>query len=289
MSFWNIRFRRRRSGSRRNVSKRAGRAGRSQFARSRTPVRARRPFWRWTRRVVWLAVLGVGAWGTLLAYHEVAPLAAEWFEIRHVSVTGASQVDRDEIIERMKLRSGETLLSLDADRVANRLKSHVWIKDATVSRVPLHSVAVRVTERQPVAILKTSSLNLLLDEEGHVLSVLKQVDDLELPMILGINPRRVMHGEAQSRQAVQAGIEVASLMEQVFPGRPEVNAGNPSNVIASLRGLRFQFGAPPFEKKWNLYRRIRPALRGTAAPGAAALGTEIDLRYPSKVIVRERG
>ena len=78
-------------------------------------------------------------------------------------------------------------------------------------------------------------------------------------------------------------------MEQVFPGRPEVNAANLSNVIASVRGVHFQFGAPPFEKKWNLYRRIRPALRGTAASDAAAAGTEIDLRYPSKVIVRERG
>ena len=239
--------------------------------------------------MVSLTVVGIGVWGTVVAYHEVAPLAAEWFEIRHVSVTGASQVERSEVIKLMKLRADETLLSLDADRVVKRLKSHVWIKDATVSRVPPHSVAVRVTEREPVAILKASSLNLLLDEEGRVLSVLKRVNDLDLPMIFGVNPRRVIRGEAGSRQAVQAGIEVASLMEQTFPGRPEVNAANPSNVIASVRGVRFQLGAPPFEKKWNLYRRIRPALRRTAASDAAASRTEIDLRFPRKVIVRERG
>ncbi len=239
--------------------------------------------------MLWLIVLGLGTWGVMVGAPEVGRLTAEWFEIRHVIVEGGDRVAREEVIEHLKLQPGETLLSFDPPRVVDRLRSHAWIKDVDVRRIPFHTVSVRITERRAVAVLRTPVLNLLLDDEGRVLSVLEQPEGLDLPVIVGIDPNHLIHGEAQSRRAVQEGIQVAGLVGQVFEGSPEVHVANPANVVASVQGVRFQFGSSPFEEKWELYRRIRPAFRVAPAPGTGGASGEIDLRYPGKVIVRERG
>lgn len=263
---------------------RSGRSGPRSGARSR-----RRTVLKAVAHLAgWTAVAALAAWGSLEAYSALRPLASVWFEIRTIAVEGASQIARDEVIEHMAIRPGETLWSLDVDQVVERLESHAWIKQATITRIPLHHVTVHITEREPVAVLEGESLSLLVDEEGHVLSVVRPVDELELPVLRGIDPNRLIHGEAVSRQTVRAGLEIARLIGQMFEGRFEVDARNPANLVASVGDLRFEFGASSFTEKWELYRKIRPALHVQA--GAAEAGaSEIDLRYPRKVIVRERG
>lgn len=252
----------------------------------------RRPprLWRTGVRVcLWLAVFAAVGWGAAEAYREYGPTASRWFEIRHITVSGTGQVTRDEVIEHMRMRPGETLFSLDVDRAVEHLTSHAWIKEATLTRIPFHNLAVRIVEREPVAIVKGASLDVLVDEEGHVLSVLSPGEDLMVPVLRGIDPNRLVHGEALSRRTVRAGIEVARLVTEVFEGRPEVDARNPSNLVALVDGLRFEFGSDSFREKWALYRKIRPALRVSAGSAQDTAARDIDLRYPKKVIVRERG
>lgn len=222
-------------------------------------------------------------------YREVAPLVADWFQVREVTVSGANHVTREDVMERLGLQSGETMFSVNPPQLVVRLRSHPWIKEATVNRVLFHTLAVTVTEHRPAAVLRTPSLNLLLDEEGRVLSVLGEEDDPVLPVLVGIDPRRLIQGEAQSRQVARAGIELASLVGQAVEGRPQVDAANPGNLIASVQGFRFQFGPSSFEEKWARYRRLQPTLRTRTDNGGGQFRSEIDLRYPGKVIVRERG
>ncbi len=264
------------------------RSGRAPH-RTRSRRRAGRVWKIGARVCLWLTVFAALGWGAAEAYREYGQTAARWFEIRHITVSGTSQVTRDEVIEHMRMRPNETLFSLEVGRALEGLKSHAWIKDATLTRIPFHSLTVRVVEREPVAIVKGASLDVLVDHEGHVLSVLGPTEDLSLPVLHGIDPNRLIHGEAVSRTTVRAGIEVARLVTEVFDGRPEVDARNPSNLVASVNGLRFEFGSASFREKWALYRKIRPALHVSAGAGHDASASEIDLRYPKKVIVRERG
>jgi len=244
---------------------------------------------RWPLLAAVIVVVFVGWWGAMPLYREVGPLVADWFQVRDVTVSGARHVTHEDVLERLGLQSGETLFSVNSTEMANRLKSHPWIKEATVNRVLFHRLAVTITEHRPAAVLRTPSLNLLLDEEGRVLSVLGEEDDLILPVLVGIDPKRLIQGEAQSRQVARAGIELAGLVGQAVEGRPQVDAGNPGNIIASVQGLRFQFGPSSFEEKWDRYRKLQPTLRARTDNQGSQFRSEIDLRYPGKVIVRERG
>ncbi len=210
-------------------------------------------------------------------------------EIKTVSVTGNDQVTRTELIDRLKLEPGASLVSVDTTRLAARLAAHPWVKEATVSRVLPHTLAVQVVERRPAAVLRSPSGSVLLDEEGRPLTLLSESNEPALPVLFGINPKRVTNGDAEWLTAARKGIELAALLSRTFDGRPEVDVSNPDNVVAYVQGLRLQFGTAEFEEKWNLYRKLEPHVAGAAGHGRSDGQSEIDLRYPGKVIVRERG
>ncbi|MBM4123033.1 MAG: FtsQ-type POTRA domain-containing protein [Nitrospira sp.] len=275
-----------------------------------------------------VTVIGVAGWGAMEAYRYGEPIVNDWLQVRDVTVAGTSHVTRQEVLDRLGLRGGETLLSVRVGDLAEQVAAHPWIKHATVRRRFPQTLAVTIVERQPAAVLKVPSGPLLLDDEGRVLTVLAETDEPDLPLLTGIDSHDLMAGEVQSRETARAGIRLAGLLESQFEGRPEVDMGNPENAVVYIQGLRFQFGPSSFEEKWERYRKITthctvpgngcPTLRVSADGGQddnithctdhPLLGPlqpesnghpkqqvpgngcpDIDLRYPGKVIVRERG
>jgi cell division protein FtsQ len=234
-------------------------------------------------------VIGLAGWGALEAYRYGKPFVNDWLQVRDVTVAGISHVTRQEVLDRLALQPGETLLSVSVGELAEQVAAHPWIKEATVRRRFPQTLAVTVVERQPAAVLKVPSAPLLLDDEGHVLTVLAETDEPDLPLLTGIDPKGLMSAESRSRDAARDGIRLAGLLESQFEGRPEVDMGNPENAVVYIQGLRFQFGPSSFEEKWERYRKITPTLRVSADGEQGDSRNDIDLRYPGKVIVRERG
>lgn len=230
--------------------------------------------------------------GAAVVVRDGAPVVHRWFEIREVTVSGHSQLTQAEVLARLGLRPGDSLVSIRTAQLEERLAAHPWIKEAAVSRVPFHTLSVHLTERRPAAVLKSETHRLLVAEDGQVLSALPEQAEQEgtgLPVLTGIDPRRLMHGDEQPRQAALAGIRLADLLGQSFSGLAEVDVSDPQNAVAYVRGLRFQFGPSPFEDTWDRYRKLEPAFRASLGGEGGEGRNEVDLRYPGKVIVRERG
>ena len=233
-------------------------------------------------------LLACTAWGTVMVYGKIAPSVARWFEVQDITLIGAGQVSRQEVLERLALPPHQNLFTLNPRRLAIRVESHPWIKQATVHRVLPHTLTVAVTERRAAAILRGSPVTLLLDEEGHPISMLSPTDDPGLPVLIGINPRGMLERENRPLQMARQGIELAALLSRTFHGRPEVDVGNPDNVVAYVEGRRLQFGRSSFEEKWDRYQKMELYLPTSAGYGHRESRSDIDLRYPGKVIVRER-
>lgn len=270
--------------------------------------------WRWSFRIgragKWIAwglagslACGAIGWGGLRLYREAQPVLRDWLEVREVTVAGMHHLTREDILARLALRGDETQWTVRPEELSERLLTHPWVKSAAVSRSLPHGLAVIVVERQPVAVLKSPTVALLLDGEGQVLSTLPEAALPDLPVLVGVDPDHVMQGEDRSRQLVRDGIRLAGLLGDEFQGLMEIDLANPDNAVAYVRGLRFQFGPASFEEKWQRYRKITthclddpardatacPALQASAGEEADLRKQEIDLRYPGKVIVRERG
>ncbi len=246
-------------------------------------------FRRRLRLVGWLVLSGLAVWGVSVVSREAVPVVRAWFAIQAVTVQGLDRVTRQEILDRLSLGDDATFFSVHPQALEERLMGHPWIKAVEIRRVPFHELEVRVAERKPAAVVRTVSGDWLTDDEGHVLSKLGDDDRPALPLLTGIDSHGLLHGDPAARRAVKAGIDLANLVAQTLSGRVEVDVGNLANLVASVRGVRFQFGQFPVDEQWERFRKVRPLLRSVTFDGDGRAPNEIDLRYSGRVIVRERG
>ncbi len=241
------------------------------------------------RVVATVTVLVGGCSGLFVLAREIGPLTREWFLVRSVSVNGLHHVTRKEVIGRLALKPDTALYSINPTWLADRIKTHPWIKDATVVLKPLHEIHIEIVEREPAVVVRTLAENLLADAEGVLLARLGSSDDPTLPILSGVDGKRFAQGKAEDRRPVQVGAALARMVGQTTGGRPDINVGNLNNLVVEVQGVTFQFSESSMNQQWSRFLKMRPALRDVAFDGEGARANEIDLRFADRVIVRGRG
>ena len=226
----------------------------------------------------WIVGLAALAWGLTIVTREMGPVLQGWLEIRDVEVEGIHHV----------LKPGMGLHQVSTSFLAERVRTHAWIKEATVERRPPHLLHVTVLERTPAAIIRTGADHWLSDESGYLLAKLGKQDDQTLPLLIGLDTQSFQRGEAGVRNAVQSGIVLAKLIANTLGGRVEVDLTNFSKVLALANGVRFQFGDDSLVDQWERFRKVNPSFKTASFDGTKRTVSEIDLRYDNRVIVRER-
>lgn len=257
---------------------------RQQARRERLVSRGRRAL----RVGQWIVGLAALAWGLTMVTREMGPVLQGWLEIREVEVEGIHHVRKPEVLERLVLNPGMGLHQVSTAFLAERVRTHAWIKEATVERRPPHLLHVTVLERTPAAIIRIGADHWLSDEGGYLLAKLGRQDDQTLPLLTGLDRQALQRGEARVRNAVQSGVVLAKLMAITFDGRVEIELTNPSNVVASANGVRFKFGGDSLVDQWERFRKVKPSFKTASSDGRKREVSEIDLRYDNRVIVRER-
>ena len=235
----------------------------------------------------WIVGLAALAWGLTMVTREMGPVLQGWLEIREIEVEGMHHVTKPEVLERLVLKPGTGLHQVSTAFLAERVRMHAWIKEATVERRPPHLLHVTVVERTPAAIIRTGADHWLSDESGYLLAKLGRQDDQTLPLLTGLDPQSLQRGEARVRNAIQSGVVLAKLIANTLDGRVEVDLTNSSNVVASASGVRFQFGDDSLVDQWERFRKVKPSFKTASFDGRKREVSEVDLRYDNRVIVRE--
>ncbi|MEO5955892.1 MAG: FtsQ-type POTRA domain-containing protein [Nitrospiraceae bacterium] len=264
----------------------------SEVAEQRQQAHRERLFSQGRRAVrigAWMIGLAALAWGLTLVTREMGPVLQRWLEIREVEVEGIHHVTKPEVVELLALKPGMGLQQVSTAFLAERVRAHAWIKEAIVERRPPHLLHVTILERTPAAIIRTGVEHWLSDEGGHLLAKLGRQDEHTLPLLIGLESKSLLRGDSRVRNAVQSGVVLAKLIGNSIEGRVEVDLANPSSVVASANGMRFQFGADALVDQWERFQKVKPSLKTAAFDGRKHEGSEIDLRYDNRVIVRERG
>ncbi len=254
-------------------------AGRAQTVRRKTLVR-------WVGATIGAAlVIGL----IMMSVHYSGPALRAVLEIKTVTVEGSKHLDKQHVLDLAHVTPGTGLHHIATSVIEEQLKSHPWIKEAEVTRVPFHELRIFLVERIPAAVIRTDSQNFLADAEGHVLSKLGQTDDDALPLVTGIDSKGLLEGTESVRQVIASGIELAKLIGHTFEGRLQVNAENPANLVALVQGVRFQFGEQAVGEQWERFKRVKPTLKTLNFDGRGRRANEVDLRYENRIVVREGG
>jgi cell division protein FtsQ len=237
----------------------------------------------------WVAIATGVCWAGLWTVRQLTPVLQRSLEIREVSVEGIHQVTKEEVLKRLALKKGIAQHQVSLTYLAERLRSHPWIKEATVERLPLHGVRVTIVERKPAAMVRIATEHLLTDEDGVVLTRLGAQDETTLPLLVGVDGLLLTQGDLRVKQRLQSAIALAKSMAETVDGRLEIDLSHPVNLVASARGVRFHFGSDALTEQWERFMKVKAAFRMPSFDARKSEGQDVDLRYDHRVIVRERG
>jgi cell division protein FtsQ len=154
-------------------------------------------------------VLGILILVTLFIGYRVAASAA-LFQVHAIDVTGTSRVSAEEIeslTRRAVTRTG--VWRADLNSISRELSRLPGVRRAVISRVLPDRLRVRVTERVPVAVVRTAAGHFVwVDDEGIALGEMKPTDQMPAFFVRGWNEDGTEEARKENVERVQKYLEL---------------------------------------------------------------------------------
>ncbi|HEX8843628.1 MAG TPA: FtsQ-type POTRA domain-containing protein [Pyrinomonadaceae bacterium] len=179
--------------------------------------------------------------GVLLFAGYRAAASASFFQARTVDVSGASRASADEIRAIVRRNVAKTgVWRADLDAISRELKGVAWVRDAVVSRVLPDGLRVRVTEREPRAVVRTAAGKFVwVDDEAVSLGETPPTDRIS---IRGWDESGSEAARVENRERVEKFLGMTRDWEaRGINGRvSEVNLNDLRDVRVQLTGVDSQ-------------------------------------------------
>jgi cell division protein FtsQ len=134
-------------------------------------------------RIRWRRIAGAVALAAVLA-GAVALYVSPVARVQDVEVTGTSTVNATDIEDLADLR-GASLLTMDTQDAADRIRELPMVKDVTITRSWPQTVRISVVERSPWAVWQVGSAAYVVDDTGVVLPAQAPPEGLPAIVIAG--------------------------------------------------------------------------------------------------------
>lgn len=195
-----------------------------------------------------------------LGYRAAA--SASFFQVKNIQTRGISRASNESIIGTVRSDLTETgVWRADLEALSDHLEQLPWVRTAIVTRVLPDGIRIRITEREPKVVVRTSGGRLLwVDEEAVVLSEMLPSDQMPTFFLRGWNEEESTTVRAENKERVQRFLQLQTdcdalgLSERVS----EVNLLDVGDVRAQLSGddsqIEVRLGAQ------DLGQRLKKAL-----------------------------
>ena len=117
------------------------------------------------------------------------------FVLREIHVTGSRYLSQEEIARISGIYLGEPLFQLETDEVTKRLMKDLRIEEASVRRSLPSALEINLRERLPVATVACEYGYLDIDRRGKVINSYRDLKNMPIPMISGIQVRDLYIGD----------------------------------------------------------------------------------------------
>jgi len=268
-----------------------------KFLRRQKPLEIRkrkfsRKSWPLYRRVL---VGGIAALCAGFALYEaatyvlyspgVALVSAEQIEIR-----GNRFVPPDAITEKFSADLGRSIVRVPLTERREGVESLAWVEEANVQRLMPNRIRVEITERAPIAFLRTGSELSLIDAQGVILDRPAE-GEFKFPVVSGITE---ITPAATRQQHVNLYVQFMKDIERVQPGADdhvsEADITDASDLRVTLTGLGaaagsaspilVHFGDSDFGNRYHLLAENIDQWRASAGSVDS-----VDLRFARQVVV----
>lgn len=217
-----------------------------------------------------------------------AAASASFFQIKTVETKGAARASVADIQEAVRREVGPTgVWRADLQELSKHLEQLPWVRTAIVTRVLPDGIRVRITERQPRAVVRTTSGKFMwVDDEAVYLSEMAPTDQMPPFFLHGWNEDASAQAENKQRVAkfleLQKEWDAQGLSERVS----EVNLMDLRDVRVQLAGddarIEVRLGSQEQDARLKKALTVLDAQRQTAR---GPLISYIDLSQGKRAIV----
>ena len=196
-------------------------------------------------------------------------LESGYFGVDQIRVEQQVRVSEGDILDASDIQVGDSLFDLELHMIGRKIEEHPWIAKAEVERSFPDQVVIRVVERQARAIIDLDYLY-YVDLSGEVFKMLETGDELDFPVITGIDRQYLLDHPDRTRDSLDLAL---SLMDQLEQRRifnlddvSEIHFDRQEGLIVHTRigGVPVRKGKKNFHAKPNrleaIYEDLGPRL-----------------------------
>ena len=156
-------------------------------------------------RIGVFAIIGLIAF---VGYRAAA--SASFFQIRTIETRGASRASVDDIKTTVRRDVSETgVWQADLEQLSKHLEKLPWVRTAVVTRVLPDGIRVRITEREPKAVVRTTAGRFIwVDDDAVYLGEMAPTDQMPAFFLRGWNEDDSSAAQTENRERVGKFLEL---------------------------------------------------------------------------------
>src|SRR5215510_1054921 len=156
-------------------------------------------------RIGVIAIIGLIAF---VGYRAAA--SASFFQVRTVETRGASRASADDIKNTVRRDVSETgVWRADLPALSKHLERLPWVRTAIVTRVLPDGIRVRITEREPKAVVRNAAGRFIwVDDDAVYLGEMSSTDQMPAFFLRGWNEEDSTAARAENRERVRKFLEL---------------------------------------------------------------------------------
>lgn len=206
-----------------------------------------------------IGVIAIIALIAFVGYRAAA--SASFFQVRTIETRGASRASVDDIKNLVRRDVSETgVWKADLQELSNHLEHLPWVRTAVVTRVLPDGIRVRVTEREPKAVVRTAAGRFIwVDDDAVYLGEMSPTDQMLAFFLRGWNEEDSSTARAENRDRVKKFLE----LQRDWSGQGISERVSEVNLL-DLRDVRVQLAGDDSQIEVRLGSQEQSARLGKA-------------------------
>ena len=139
-----------------------------------------------------------------------AAASASFFQVRTIETRGAARASAEDVKSVVRRDVGQTgVWRADLQELSSHIEKLPWVRTAVVTRVLPDGIRVRITEREPRAVVRTSAGRFIwVDDDAVYLGEMAATDQMPVFFLRGWNEDDSNEAQAENRERVAKFLEL---------------------------------------------------------------------------------
>ncbi|MBP2644858.1 MAG: ftsQ [Firmicutes bacterium] len=158
---------------------------------------------------------------------------SSYFEVGTVIIEGNKFMPVEDVLRAAGVPEKVNIFRLNSTDIKNRLLRDLRVGEVEVFRRFPATIVIQLKERTPLALVASNYGFVELDKPGTVLAAQKNIKQLNIPVVTGVNLGNIYVGDTVKEESVLAVLEyLSALDEDTLNDLSEVNISASGELIA---------------------------------------------------------